>query len=76
MAGAVRHPGALHRSLGVPQGKKIPAAKLDAATHSDNPTLKRRAVLAETFRHAHHAPHDAHAHHNPNAPHAYHSPLK
>ena len=50
MAGAVKHPGALHRQLGIPAGQKIPAAKLAAAAHSDNPTLKRRAVLAQTFR--------------------------
>lgn len=50
MQGAVKHPGALHRQLGVPQGKKIPASKLAAAANSSNPTLRRRAVLAETFR--------------------------
>ena len=27
----VKQPGKLHRELGVPQGKKIPKAKLDAA---------------------------------------------
>jgi hypothetical protein len=49
MAGAVKKPGALHRSLGVPEGEKIPAAKIEKAAHSSNPTLKRRAVLAKTF---------------------------
>ena len=49
MAGAVKHPGALHRSLGVPEGKKIPMAKIEKAEHSDNPTLRHRATLAETF---------------------------
>lgn len=46
------HPkkGALHRQLGVPMGKKIPAKKLEKATHSTNPLLKKRAVLAETYR--------------------------
>jgi hypothetical protein len=63
MQGAVKHPGALHRELGVPADKKIPAKKLEAATHSDNPTERRRAVLAETFRHAHH-PGTGPAHHN------------
>lgn len=29
--GAIKRPGALHKALGVPQGKKIPAAKVDAA---------------------------------------------
>ena len=48
--GAVKHPGALHRDLGVPQGKKIPASKLDRALHSDNPTLRRRAQFAENMK--------------------------
>jgi hypothetical protein len=47
--GAIKHPGALHRDLGVPQGEKIPASKLQAATHSDNPTTRRRANLAKTL---------------------------
>lgn len=42
--------GALHKALGVPQGKKIPLAKLEKAEHSKNPTLKKRAVLAETLK--------------------------
>jgi hypothetical protein len=42
--------GALHRSLGVPEGKKIPEKKLEKAEHSKNPTLKKQAVLAETLR--------------------------
>ena len=41
--------GALHKELGVPEGKKIPAKKLKKAEHSKNPTLKKRAVLAETL---------------------------
>jgi hypothetical protein len=49
MAGAVRHPGALHRQLGVPAGQKIPAKRLAAAARSSNPTLARRARLAQTF---------------------------
>lgn len=54
IAGAVKHPGALHKSLGVPQGKKIPAKKLAKAAHSKNPTLAKRARLAQTFRKMHH----------------------
>jgi len=46
--------GALHRQLGVPEGEKIPAGKLQAAAHSENPTLRRRAVLAETLKGMHH----------------------
>jgi hypothetical protein len=41
--------GALHKELGVPEGKKISAKKLKKAEHSKNPTLKKRAVLAETL---------------------------
>jgi len=29
--GAIKHPGALHRALHVPQGKRIPSSKLTAA---------------------------------------------
>jgi len=49
MAGAVKKPGALHRQLGVPQGKKIPASKLAAAAKSKNPLERKRAALAKTF---------------------------
>lgn len=58
----VKHPGALHRALGVPEGKKIPEAKLEKAEHSKNPTTRKRAALAETFKHAHHS--GEHAHHS------------
>lgn len=51
IAGAIKHPGALHRDLGVPEGEKIPAAKLAAAKHSDNPTTRKRANLAATMSH-------------------------
>lgn len=44
----VKHPGALHRDLGVPQGQKIPPAKIEAAAHGNGPTA-RRARLAEAF---------------------------
>jgi hypothetical protein len=53
ISGAIKHPGALHRQLGVPQGEKIPAKKLTAATHSDNPTLRKRAALAKTLKGMH-----------------------
>jgi hypothetical protein len=43
----------LHRELGVPEGQKIPAKKLAAAAHSDNPTLRRRANLAKTLKGMH-----------------------
>ena len=47
--GAIKHPGALHRELGVPEGQKIPKSKIAAATHSSNPTLRKRANLAKTL---------------------------
>lgn len=42
--------GKLHKELNVPEGKKIPAKKLEKAEHSKNPTLRKRAVLAETLK--------------------------
>lgn len=52
IAGAIKHPGALHKQLGVPAGKKIPAAKLNAAA-SKGGTLGRRARLAQTLKKMH-----------------------
>jgi len=48
--GAIKKPEALHKSLGVPQGKKIPDAKIKKAEHSKNPTTAKRARLAETLK--------------------------
>ena len=53
IAGAIKHPGSLHKSLGVPEGKKIPAKKLAKAEHSDNPKLAKKAQLAETLKGLH-----------------------
>lgn len=47
---AIKHPGALHEELDVPEGKKIPAKKLEKAEKSKNPTEARRARLAETLK--------------------------
>jgi len=49
IAGAIKHPGALHEQLHVPKGKKIPVKKLNKATHSKNLLLKRRALFAKTL---------------------------
>lgn len=46
---AIKHKGALHKSLHVPEGEKIPAKKLAKAAHSDNPKLAKRARLAQTL---------------------------
>lgn len=53
IAGATKNKGALHRSLGVPAGEKIPAKKLNAAMHSDNPAVAKRARLAKTLKSFH-----------------------
>ena len=45
-----KNKGALHKSLNVPQGKKIPLSKLEKAEHSKSPTLRKRAQLTETLR--------------------------
>jgi hypothetical protein len=50
ISGAIKNKGALHRELGVPADKKIPEKKLEKAAHSKSPTLKRRAILAETLK--------------------------
>jgi hypothetical protein len=42
--------GKLHRALHIAPDKKIPAKKLDKATHSKNPTIKKEAVLAKTLK--------------------------
>ena len=47
-------PGKLHRELGVPVGKKIPAKRLAAAEHSRNPEIKRDAIRAKTMMAWHH----------------------
>ncbi len=42
--------GALHKTLGVKEGDKIPESKIKKAEHSKNPITKKRAVLAETLK--------------------------
>lgn len=48
------HPGGekgkLHREMGIAEGTKIPADKLRAATHSDDPEKRRDAIRAETMK--------------------------
>ena len=51
--GAIKHPGKLHRELGVPQGETIPAKKMAKALKSKNPTIKKEAVLARTLKKMH-----------------------
>jgi hypothetical protein len=49
IAGAIKKPGALHADLGVPQGQKIPAAKLAAAAKQPG-KVGQRARLAKTLK--------------------------
>ena len=46
---AIKKPGALHKELGVPEGKKIPAKKLKAAAKKGGIEGKR-ANLAITLK--------------------------
>ena len=49
---AIKHPGALHKSLGVPSGKTIPAKTLAAAAKKQG-VIGKRARLAETLKKMH-----------------------
>lgn len=49
---AIKHPGALHRELGIEEGKKIPSKKLAAAAKKGG-KLGRRARLARTLKKMH-----------------------
>ena len=46
---AIKKPGALHKELGVPMGKKIPEKKLEKAAHAGG-KLGERARFAETLK--------------------------
>ena len=46
---AIKKPGALHKELEVPAGKKIPSAKLAAAAKKPG-KIGKRARLAETLK--------------------------
>jgi hypothetical protein len=48
IAGATKHKGALHRALGVPQGEKIPPAKIVKAAKAGG-KLGKEARLAQTL---------------------------
>jgi len=42
--------GGRHRALGVSEGQKIPAHKMDAAKRSDNEHIRHMANFAETLK--------------------------
>jgi len=48
ISGAIKKKGALHKELGVPQGKKIPSKKIKTAAKKGG-KLGERARLAETL---------------------------
>lgn len=50
---AIKKPGSLRKALHVKEGEKIPASKLKKAEHSKSPSLKKKAVLAETLKKMH-----------------------
>lgn len=45
-----KNKGKLHRELGVKEGKRIPAKKLNKAINSKNPTIRKEASLVKTAR--------------------------
>ncbi len=51
--GAIKHKGALHRALGVPEGEKIPPSKMKKASKSKSTRIKRMVSLAKTLRSFH-----------------------
>ena len=52
IAGAIKHPGSLRKTLGVKEGQTIPAGKLAAAAKGSGVTA-RRARLAQTLKKLH-----------------------
>ncbi len=44
------HKGDLHKALGIPQDKPIPAKELDAATHSSSAHVRAMAHFAKNAR--------------------------
>jgi hypothetical protein len=50
----VKHPGALHKALGVPEGEKIPAKKMAAGAKSTSPKIRKMVGLAHAFAGANH----------------------
>lgn len=53
IADAVKNKGGLHRSLGIPEGKKIPASTLNAAAKKGG-KIGEQARLAKTLKGFHH----------------------
>lgn len=49
IAGATRNKGGLHRSLGIPEGQKIPAGKIEEAAKRGG-KVGKQARLAKTLK--------------------------
>tara|TARA_R110002012_G_scaffold60621_2_gene158644 strand:+ start:1719 stop:1913 length:195 start_codon:yes stop_codon:yes gene_type:complete len=47
---AVKKPGSLRKSAGVKKGQKITGKQLTKLSKSKNPTTRKRANLAKTFK--------------------------
>ena len=45
-----KNPGGLHRSLGIPEGEKIPEKRIVKAEHSSDERVRREANLAMTLK--------------------------
>lgn len=41
--------GGLHKALHIPEDQNIPKAKIEAATHSENPHVMHMANMAQTM---------------------------
>ena len=63
---AIKHPGALHKQLGVPEGEKIPAGKISSELSrlkgkedksESELTEQRRLLLAQRLKGMHHGGH-------------------
>jgi hypothetical protein len=48
--GAIKHPGSLHAALKIPPNQTIPASKIEAAAHSSDANLRRKANFAKTLK--------------------------
>lgn len=44
--GAIKHPGSLHRALGIPAGQTIPRSKITAAAKAGSANLRKKARFA------------------------------
>jgi hypothetical protein len=54
IAGAVKHPGALHKELGVKQGKPIPEHELESAAKQPGKEGERARLAMTLKRMGHH----------------------